>query len=92
MVVGLFLYGVFAFAFEVAFAVHMRYLIVASPKQHLAAIVANANALALAAMVCIAFIGSFSVEFLGFFWVTCSFIVLAALVPTVVKYIVGIGR
>ncbi|WP_299775925.1 MFS transporter [uncultured Tateyamaria sp.] len=85
---GLILYGGFAFAFEVAFAVHMRFLIVASPKEQLSNIVASANAFALAAMVAVAFLGSFAVERFGLFWVTCAFLLLATSVPFVIKLLV----
>ncbi|XTZ38633.1 MFS transporter [Salmonella enterica] len=89
---GLAVYGLFALLFEVAWAVHQRYMIVAAPPEQLGKIVANANALGLGAMIVVALVGSILVEHLNFGSVTLSFIVLALMVPVLINVFLGKKR
>lgn len=92
VVPGLAVYGFFALLFEVAWAVHQRYMIVAAPPEQLAKIVANANALGLGAMIVVALVGSILLEHLNFASVTLSFIVLALMVPVLINVFLGKKR
>ncbi|MHA0873504.1 MFS transporter [Enterobacter pasteurii] len=89
---GLAVYGLFALLFEVAWAVHQRYIIVAAPPEQLGKIVANANALGLGAMIVVALLGSILVEQLNFGSVTLSFIVLALMIPVLINVFLGKKR
>ncbi len=89
---GLAVYGLFALMFEVAWAVHQRYMIVAAPPEQLSKIVANANALGLGLMIVVALLGSILVEHLNFGAVTVSFIVLALMVPVLINVFLGKKR
>ncbi len=80
---GLAVYALFAFGFEVAFCVHLRYIITAAPAARLGAIVANTNAMALGAMVCFSLAGSWVADRVGLWVVTGAVLLLSLLAPAV---------
>ncbi|MCH9271756.1 MFS transporter [Pantoea ananatis] len=89
---GLAMYGIFALVFELAWSVHQRYMIVAAPPEQISKIVANANAIGLGMMIIVALLGSILVEHIGFGIVTLAFIVLAVIVPVLMRVFVGKPR
>jgi hypothetical protein len=80
---GLAAYALFAFGFEVAYCVHLRYIITAAPAARLGAIVANTNAIGLGAMVCFSLAGSWAADRVGLWAVTGAVLLLGLLVPAV---------
>lgn len=86
---GLLMYGVFAFAFEVAFCVNLRQLIVGAPAAQMGRIVANTNAWAVGLMVLLSLLGSYAVDKSSLAAVTAAVILLAALVPFFIHAVVS---
>ncbi|MBA2674265.1 hypothetical protein, partial [Ramlibacter sp.] len=80
---GLLTYALFAFGFEVAFCVHLRYIITAAPAARMGTIVANTNAMAMGAMVCFSLAGSWVADRVGLGAVTGAVLLLGLLVPAV---------
>lgn len=80
---GLAIYALFAFGFEVAYCVHLRYIITAAPAARMGAIVANSNAMALGAMVCVSFVGSWVADQAGLWVVSAAVLLLGLLAPAV---------
>ncbi len=64
-IIGFSTYGLFAFLFEVGFCLHLRTIIIDTPKNRLGDVVANSNAWALGSMVVMSMAGSVFVEWAG---------------------------
>lgn len=77
---GLAMYALFAFAFEMAFCVHLRYIITAAPSERMAQIVADTNALAVGSMVAFSLLGSYIVDKTSLGFITVAVIVAAGAV------------
>jgi predicted MFS family arabinose efflux permease len=86
---GLLMYGVFAFAFEMAFCVNLRQLIVGAPAAQMGRIVANTNAWAVGSMVLLSLLGSYAVDKSSLAAVTAAVILLAALAPFFIHAVVS---
>lgn len=86
---GLLMYGVFAFAFEVAFCVNLRQLIVGAPAAQMGRIVANTNAWAVGSMVLLSLLGSYAVDKSSLAAVSAAVILLAALAPFFIHAVVS---
>lgn len=83
---GVSMYAVFAFGFEAAYCVHMRFLITSIPSASMPGIMANANAWALGLMLTVSLGGSYLVSKIGFVPVTLVVISIAALVPLFARF------
>lgn len=83
---GVPMYAVFAFGFEAAYCVHMRFVITSVPSASMPRIMANANAWALGLMLAVSLGGSYLVSEIGFAPVTLIVIVIAALVPQLARF------
>lgn len=78
---GVPMYAVFAFGFEAAYCVHMRFVITSVPSASMPRIMANANAWALGLMLAVSLGGSYLVSKIGFVPVTVIVVIIAVLVP-----------
>jgi hypothetical protein len=87
---GIAVYALFAFAFEIAFCVHLRQLIVGCPADHLPHLMASANAWAMGSMVVLSLVGSYAVESVGLQAVTLAVGACALFVFPVAR--AGLGR
>ncbi|MBB5467551.1 putative MFS family arabinose efflux permease [Paraburkholderia sp. CI2] len=83
---GVPMYAVFAFGFEAAYCVHMRFVLTSVPSASMPRIMANANAWALGLMLAVSLGGSYLVSEIGFAPVTLMVIVVAALVPLFARF------
>ncbi|MGN3961195.1 MFS transporter [Burkholderia gladioli] len=89
---GVFAYGVFAFGFELAYCVHLRYLILAVPGERLPRVMANANAWALGLMLSFSIAGSFLAERVSFGSLAFGTGLVAVCVPIAIQIVKAVAR
>lgn len=77
------MYALFAFGFEMAFCIHLRYLITAAPSAQMPRLIANANAWAMGLMVVVSLVGSYAVDRTSLGTITAMVVGAAALVPLI---------